>query len=128
MDESDRKDTSEESVQFRYIKSEYFRVIHANGAWGGLTPQAEIHMVIFSERPAIPDAIVHAITDDGRLGKEIASKGEGGAVRECEVDVVLSYATSKALLAWLNGHVQQLESVIREAKEKREQTTEEQRT
>lgn len=118
MDENDRKNVSEESLQFRYIKSEFFRVVHANGAWGGLTPQAEIHMVIFSERPAIPDAIVHAITEDGRLGKEIAVKGEGGVVREYEVDVVLNYVTAKAMQVWLNDQVNKLEQVIKESRDK----------
>ncbi len=26
-------------INFRYIKSNHFRVTHADGVWGGLTPQ-----------------------------------------------------------------------------------------
>jgi len=116
MAEDDPKDTSEASVQFRYLKSGHFRVVHANGAWGGLNPQAEVHMVFWSERPSIPDAIVNAITEDGRLGKEIAIKGEGGTVRECEVDVVMNYATAKAVHGWLTTQLHQLEELIMEAR------------
>ena len=44
----------EHEVAFDFIKSEYFRVIHADGALGGPTPQGLVHMAFYSERPPIP--------------------------------------------------------------------------
>lgn len=111
------KDSSQDSVQFRYLKSPEFRVVHANGAYGGLTPHAEIHLIIWSERPAIPDAVIHAVEADGTLGKEISVKGEGGAVRECQVDVVLDYGTAKAVHEWLGSKIGALEKLVEQARE-----------
>ena len=37
-----------------YIKSNLFRVVVADGAFGGLTPRGNIHIDFWSERRAIP--------------------------------------------------------------------------
>ena len=100
-----------ERLTFHYIKSSHFRVIHADGAWGGLTPRLDIHMALYSERPAIPDLIEQEINEDQSLGKEHAIHGKDGIVREVEADIVMSYPTAKALHGWLTqmlGHVEKI--------------------
>src|SRR3954469_15164957 len=51
----------ERVVVIEYIKSSYFRVVHSTGAIGGITPEGNIHMAFFSERPAIPRMQVHKL-------------------------------------------------------------------
>lgn len=46
--------TTAPQIRFNYIKSAQFRVIHADGAIGGVTPNGFIHMALFNERAAIP--------------------------------------------------------------------------
>ncbi len=48
-------DSMSNRIEFHYRKSNYFRVIKVNGAWGGLTPQADVQMSIFSERLPLPE-------------------------------------------------------------------------
>src|SRR3989442_6878794 len=50
--------TKPQDVTFHYIKSSQFRVVHADGIIGGVTPRGLIHIAVFSERPAIPQVIV----------------------------------------------------------------------
>lgn len=98
-------------IEFDLIKSNWFRVIHADGAIGGVSPQANIHMALYSERRAIPTKIVHAL-EKTQLGAEIKSKRQGraGMVREVEVDVVLGLEQAKALHLWLGDKIREIES------------------
>ena len=90
-------------VIFEYIKGQNFRVVHADGAIGGVTPGGNIHMAFYSERSAIPRLMVHEVTADGALGalKPEKTVSRAGIVREMDVDVVMSEAGIDALLAWL---------------------------
>jgi hypothetical protein len=97
-------------IAFDYIKSNQFRVIHMNGAFGGLSPNgAEIHMALFNERRPLPRKTVYSIAG-GRLGGEDLSKRESRAafVREVEVDVIMSIESAVNLRIWLDDKIAQL--------------------
>ncbi len=115
---SARKPTEKPVVVFEYIKSPSFRVIHADGAIGGITPQGNIHFALYSERSAIPQAIVHHRNEDGTLGDEVADRrmARPGIIREMDVDVVVSPDAAEALLAWLSQHVAQVRRLQKQKK------------
>ena len=100
------------NVLFEYIKSQMFRVIHADGAIGGITPSGNLHMAFYSERPAIPRAQVHRREEDGTLGPLVPEQtiSRPGVVREMDVDVVLSAAAVDGLIQWLNERKKELEA------------------
>lgn len=54
-----------QQVAFDYIKSNFFRVVHADGVTGGGTPNGSIHLAFFSERGPIPQREVRSINADG---------------------------------------------------------------
>ena len=97
-------------VKFHYLKGSLFRVIHADGAMGGITPRGNIHMAFYSERAAIPREHVHRLDASGRLGERIDEEtvSREGIVREMDVDVIMSIADATGLRDWLT---QQIESV-----------------
>jgi hypothetical protein len=107
------KSKTPREIEFDLIKSSLFRVIHADGAIGGASPQGNIHMALYNERRAIPTKIVHAV-EDSKLGPEITSKRQGrsGMVREVEVDVVLGLEEARALQTWLADKISQIEKLI----------------
>jgi hypothetical protein len=98
-------------VKFDYLKSNSFRVVHADGAWGGITPTLNIFMAFFSERPPIPKQTVFEVKPDGRVGSEIQEKRDArdAIIREVEIGVQMNLAAAKALLAWLDEKIQLLE-------------------
>ena len=97
------------SVRFHYLKSSQFRVILAEGAIGGITPNGMVHMALFNERAAIPREMVHSVNADGTLGTETAREGKEGVVREMEVDVMLSPTSARLLHTWLGEQIRKLE-------------------
>ena len=102
------KEAQKPLAEFHQIKSNFFRVIHADGAFGGVSPNGYIHMSIYSERRALPRLIVHEIEPDS-LGKEVGREGRAGMVRELEVDVVLDEGTAIALRQWLGDKIEELQ-------------------
>ena len=91
-------------VAFDYIKSASFRVIHADGAIGGVTPGGYIHMALYNERRALPIRIVFAAAERG-LGEEISREEPDSFERELEVDVFLDLDTAQALRNWLSEKI-----------------------
>lgn len=100
-----------EVVVFEYIKSTAFRVIHADGAIGGISPSGNIHFALFSDRPAIPRLQVNERNADGTLGrvKPEHTVVRPGIIREMDVDVVMSPVAAKALADWLIQNLSKLE-------------------
>jgi hypothetical protein len=56
-------DTQHQRVEVNYQKSGLFRVVHADGFWGGPTPKGNIHFACYSERPAIPRRTTFEVKD-----------------------------------------------------------------
>jgi hypothetical protein len=75
------ENSSSNTMKFHLIKGNFFRVIHVDGAVGGITPSREIFFSLFSERGAIPTVIEQAINADGSLGGETGRICKDGIVR-----------------------------------------------
>lgn len=79
-------------LEFHFEKANSFRVIHVDGAYGGISPANRmIHMAVFSERTPLPKLVVQMV-QDGILGAEILEKrvSKPGVFREVEADLVMS--------------------------------------
>lgn len=97
-------------VTFHFEKSNFFRVIHVDGAFGGLLPNASgIQMAVYSERSPLPKMVVHS-AQDGALGAEIIDKRvvREGVFREVEASLSMSLDTAMALRDWLSGRINEL--------------------
>lgn len=121
-EEKQKKVTPPQNLKFNYIKSNLFRVIHADGVWGGATPQGRIHVSLFNERTPIPQQTVHEITPEGKLGPEIVGERitKDGIVREVEVEAIMDLDVAKSLAKWLNEKIQIMESRKKPTTEKSE--------
>lgn len=98
-------------INFRYIKSNHFRVTHADGVWGGLTPQFNLYIAPYNERQPMPDQVSHSITSEGRLGEEIVANriASEAIIRELETGIVMTLPVAKALASWIMQLVDQVE-------------------
>jgi hypothetical protein len=102
-----------QKIAFDYIKGQYFRVIHADGAIGGLTPQGNIQFALYSERKAIPRRQVHTIKPDLILGDVIPEEtvSRDSIVREMDINVVMNPDVAANLAKWLFERVEELKNV-----------------
>jgi len=105
-------------IGYDLMKSHLFRVIYADGVYGGLSPAGQIRMTLFNERYAIPTHMEHALSPHGHVGEEDLSARvcRSNIVRELEADVVMNLETAKLLHSWLNDKISQLEEVLKSVK------------
>jgi hypothetical protein len=102
-------------VVFDYIKGEYFRVIHADGMIGGSTPQGNLHVAFFSERPPIPKRTVQTVNALGALGDQIPEKTvvrDCTVVREMDVDVIMSFQVAEQFYKWLEQRLDEMKKMM----------------
>jgi len=101
-----------DKIQFDFIKSNYFRTIHADGVWGGVNGHLEIVMAFFSERPAIPQQITVPI-ENGQLGNEIEGKrvGRDAVIRDVEISVSMNVEVAKSFRQWLDERIKTIERI-----------------
>jgi hypothetical protein len=94
-------------VPFHYIKSNLFRVLHADGALGNVTPGGLIFVGFYSERAPIPQMMVHEITDVGQVGPERTEEriSKKGIIREVDVGAIMSVETAEHLVVWLQEKI-----------------------
>ncbi len=105
------------TLKFHYIKGNFFRVIHVDGAVGGLTPSREIFVSLFNQRAALPQVIELMISPEGQLGKEVNRVGKEGIVREMEAGVVMSAKAAEELAHFLLEQVKLLRESTPEERE-----------
>ena len=100
-------------VKFHYLKSGLYRVIHADGAWGGLTPDLQLFFSFFNTRPPIPKILGFEISEEGMLSKELPEikESKDGLVREVEVGVVMSPENVEALIAFLQERLKAVHEI-----------------
>jgi hypothetical protein len=98
-------------LRIEYKKSQSFRVIHADGAYGGTTPRLQLFIAFYNERFPIPQVLTYETSATGAPEREIISERESkeGIFREVEVGVTLDVTAAKGFLAWLTEHVSELE-------------------
>lgn len=96
-------------VEYHLIKGNHFRVIHVDGAIGGITPRGLCHMAIYNERPAIPKLRIQDILSDTELSDERTAKVLGepniGITREVELDMIMDERTVRQLHEWFTRRV-----------------------
>jgi len=94
-------------VPFHYIKSNLFRVIHVDGAVGNVTPSGLIFVGFYNDRAAIPQMMVHEVSEAGQVGTEHRDERvtKQGIVREVEVGAIMSVDTATSLIQWLQEKI-----------------------
>ena len=99
------------SIAFDYIKSNFFRVIRADGAIGGPTPQGHLHLAFYSERAAMPRRVIHELKDDNTLGAVRETQSRDSMIRELDVDVFLSFGVAESLHEWLGEQIKIMKAI-----------------
>ena len=97
-----------------YVKSSHYRTIHADGVWGGITPQLNIQMAFYSEHHPIPE-IVHYEVKPGEPLKEVKRTASEGVVREVEAEMIVSLELAESVVRWLNGKIEEVKKFQKEA-------------
>ena len=109
---TDRRNPPEE-LRVHMIKDPAFREIHADGAFGSVTPRGYIHFVLYAERAPIPREIVYEVDDDGFTEIPELRVSREGIIRELQVGAYLSIDAAEALSEWLRERVAEAKNLLK---------------
>jgi len=100
-------------LEFNFEKSNFFRSIHVDGFFGGVSPaNLLLHMAVFNERQPIPQKVFHPVKD-GVLQPETMEKRvvRSGLFREVEADLIMNMEVAMALRAWLDEKITEMQNM-----------------
>ena len=92
------------NIKYLFKKDDDYRIIPANGVWGGPTPRGDIRADFFCEFESLPKEIHHAVDEDGRLGQElkrIPSTEDITIQRNFLVGMILTVEQADSIGRWL---------------------------
>ena len=106
-----QEELKEAAIKYQYSRD--YRILPANGCFGGPTSRGEIMVYFFEEHFPVPSLIIHEVTDAGSLGKEKARHTEGAAlVRELQVAIVMSPVQAESIAKWILGKVDEFKKRV----------------
>jgi hypothetical protein len=110
------------SINAFYEKGNFFRVIHADGVFGGPSPRGNLTMSFYSERMSIPRQARIPIKD-GIPGPEEVIDTKGGVFRELEATVVMDIANAVGFHQWLGSQISEITKQLGLSQDQIEQMT-----
>jgi len=100
-------EVDKEVVDVHYQKSPSYRVVLAEGVYGGLTPKGTIISHFFTERWPIPKSSSLTIVG-GKSVSETTTEILSGVVRSVDVGVVMDFNMAVAYYHWLREKLEHL--------------------
>jgi hypothetical protein len=99
-------------VAIAYERASDYRIIPANGVYGGPTPQGDFRLEFYVEGLALPTEAKHTIVE-GKLTDPTArpSSEMPRLVRQIQMGVLLSEEQTRNLAAWLLKRLAEVDKV-----------------
>lgn len=94
-------------VEFCFEESKDFKLIPANGMWGGITTRGDFRIDFFVETLATPKSIIYPVNSDGTLGKELKRTPADRYVRRLEAGVLMSIESAELLAGFIKDRIEE---------------------
>lgn len=95
-------------IEFAFKTHPDYRIVSANGVWGGITTRGDLKMDFLVEYRATPHKVTNVIGSDSKVGDEISREPEdireGKPVvvtRELQCGVLLSIEHAETIANWM---------------------------
>ncbi len=100
-------------IQALWTKSNFTRVSHCDGAFGGVTPSGNIYIAFYSEHAKTPTTTRYEVDAPARQIKQVAPQPGQIAEweREIEAEVIMNLNVAKSLRGWLDDKIKALEQL-----------------
>ena len=99
------------AVDIFYDRSPLYRTVSPSGALAGITPNAAIQVLFYTDLAPVPEYVRQELVDQRKLGQELDKIQKQGIHREYDVGVVLNKVLTKSLIELLAAMLKQLEKV-----------------
>lgn len=96
-------------VKFKYIFNDDYNPSYANGAYGGATPNKDIVMHFYNERPALPRETIVGFDTDGNSQIVKDTPEDPTIIRYIVSGVTMNLSAAKQLYNWLGNIIASVE-------------------
>ncbi len=99
------KDTKQK-VDIVFSRSPEYRMLAANGVWGGVTSRRDFKLEFIVDSPSLPGSTTHEVTKKGMLTDEISRKPAKKSIsREIQGGVLLSLEQAESVAHFILEHI-----------------------
>lgn len=98
-------------IEFFFEIDKDYRIVAANGVWGGITTRGDIQLDFLVEKQAVPESIRNEITEQGGLGREIARTPPARFVRRMQFGVLLSVAAAEVVANLITSKIEEFKKL-----------------
>jgi hypothetical protein len=102
--------SSEIKVKYEYAPD--YRKIPATGAWGGLSPNAEVIINFYVEFKTKPESATLHVDENGHIKEEIQEQDDINLTRELLMGLVLRPDIAKSIGSFLIKHAEMAQEAI----------------
>lgn len=90
-------------VTIKMVKDSNYRVVYANGVYGGIGPSGELRFDLFQDFREFPEEEYYFLTEDGHLGDKKGQNPEvPDLVRLRKIGVIIPAEKIPDIVKWLN--------------------------
>jgi len=114
-------------VKFVHEKCPQFRTYHADGTWGTVSGESNIHLNFYTEYPKMVTGVIHQVNpDNGNYVGEGKLQGFPDpdyhvVIRDFQCDIVLSIASAERVQTLLNSFIPIAKKQLADQKARSEQ-------
>ncbi|MEX1253185.1 MAG: hypothetical protein WEE64_02475 [Dehalococcoidia bacterium] len=76
-----------------------------DGAYGGITPQLNVYMALYSEHNKPPESTLFVLDVAAKIAREQEPNPSNQWIREIEVEAIMSLDVARSLRDWLNARL-----------------------
>lgn len=113
-------------VRFNYELANDYRIIHATGAVGGITPSGDLKLDLYTEFGFSPDKDEWILNPDGTLNEQVVSPQATeiiDVIRQKQTGIIIGIDEAENIAKWLLEKVKEakeLDAARRKIKNKKE--------
>lgn len=90
-----------EEADIRFETAKDYKLIYANGVYGGVTPRGDLAMDVITEFSSRPSKQTFKVEDDGTLGDLVAQEGSEEIVRQRLATLFLQPNNARSIAEWM---------------------------
>jgi len=94
------------TVKFVHKFTDDYRIIPANGAWGGVSPRGDLLMHFFVEHTKVPREEIQVVKEDGSLDSSRKKTKEVEIIRTMQIGVNMNIEQVTHLANWILENVE----------------------
>jgi len=102
-------------IDFHFEFAKDYRIVAANGIWGGATPRGQIQLDFFVERQGVPEVITNTIVEGGGIGPEVPGRVPK-LIRSLQVGVLLTIGEAEVVANFILDRVREIKALQEDKK------------